>query len=164
MLITTLKKPTHPSRNTQNAEDTYGLLLEASTLGPGVGVERLSVGPYTLNESNKRGDRMEHWLMIKNFVTLNTTYKKCQTKRPVSAHRKLRVNRQKSLRYSRVVEAFDMVHMASDHRCVMAHFVFPAAKKNDFQIKHKKRKIRRSESSSRSRHDKKYERDRSSRY
>ena len=33
-----------------------------------------------------------------------------------------------------------MEHMASDHRCVMAHFVFPAEKKNDFQIKHKKEK------------------------
>ena len=37
----------------------------------------------------------------------------------------------KSLRYSRDAEAFDMAHMASDQRCVMAHFVFPAAKKDD---------------------------------
>ena len=56
-------------------------------LGPGIGVERLSVGPYTLNESNKRGDWMEHWLMIQNSVALSTIYKKqCRTKRPLSAH------------------------------------------------------------------------------
>ena len=32
-------------------------------LGPGIGTERRSVGQQTLNEANKRGDRMKQWLM-----------------------------------------------------------------------------------------------------
>ena len=39
----------------------------AAELGPGCGAERLSVAPYALNESNKRGDRLKDWLMIQNF-------------------------------------------------------------------------------------------------
>ena len=95
-------------------------------LGPGIGVERLSVRLYTLNESNKRGDWMELWLMIQNFVALNTIYKKT-------------VLDKKTTFRSPKAEAFDMEHMTSDHRCVMAHFLFPA-QKNDSQIKHKKEK------------------------
>ena len=30
--------------------------------GPGYGVERVSVGPHTLKEGNKRGDWMKQWL------------------------------------------------------------------------------------------------------
>ena len=45
-------------------------------LGPGVGFERLSVGPYTLKESNKRGHWMKQWLMMQKFLALNTMYKK----------------------------------------------------------------------------------------
>ena len=44
------------------------------------------------------------------------------------------INR-KNLRCSRDAEANDKIHTESDHRCVMAHFVFPATKKNDSQIK-----------------------------
>ena len=33
-------------------------------LGPAIGAERMSVGKYTLNESNKRGDRVKHGLVI----------------------------------------------------------------------------------------------------
>ena len=44
-------------------------------LGPGYGVERVSVGPHTLNEGNKRGDWMKQWL-IQNFMALNTLYRK----------------------------------------------------------------------------------------
>ena len=45
-------------------------------LGPGYGVERVSVGPHSLKEWNKRGDRMKQWLMIQNFTALNTMYRK----------------------------------------------------------------------------------------
>ena len=48
----------------------------AAELGPGIGTEHLNVGPYTLNESNKRGDRLKHGPMIPNFVALNTMFKK----------------------------------------------------------------------------------------
>ena len=37
-------------------------------LGPGYGVERVSVGQHTLNEGNKRGDWMKQWLMIHFFL------------------------------------------------------------------------------------------------
>ena len=46
----------------------------------GVGAEHLRVGPYTLNESNKRGDWMTQLLMIRNFAALNTMYKKMPDK------------------------------------------------------------------------------------
>ena len=39
----------------------------------------------------------------------------------------------KYLRCSKDAEASDMGHMGSDHRCVMAQFVFPAPKKKDSQ-------------------------------
>ena len=37
-------------------------------LGPGYGVERVSVGPHTLKEGRKRGDGMNQWPMIQNFT------------------------------------------------------------------------------------------------
>ena len=45
-------------------------------LGPGYGVERVSVGPHTIKGGNKRGDWMKQWLMIQNFTALNTMYRK----------------------------------------------------------------------------------------
>ena len=49
------------------------------------------------------------------------------------------INR-KNLRYSRDADANDKMHTESGHRCVMAHFVFTATKKNDSQIKCKSEK------------------------
>ena len=49
-------------------------------LGPGIGIERVSVGPRTLQESNKRGDWMKQWLMSQKFVALNTMYRKTPEK------------------------------------------------------------------------------------
>ena len=45
-------------------------------LGPGIVAKRISVGQYTLNTSNKRGDRLKYSLMIQNFVALITVFKK----------------------------------------------------------------------------------------
>ena len=45
-------------------------------LGPSAGIEHLSVGRHTLNESNRRGDWLKQWLMLQKFVALNTMYKK----------------------------------------------------------------------------------------
>ena len=43
-------------------------------LGPGHGTE--CVGPHTLNEGNKRGDWLKHWLMMHNLTALSTMYRK----------------------------------------------------------------------------------------
>ena len=45
-------------------------------LGTGNGVERVTVGPHSLKEWNKRGDWTKQWLMIQNFTALNTMYRK----------------------------------------------------------------------------------------
>ena len=44
-------------------------------LGLGIGIERLSVGPYTLKASNKCGDWMKQWLLVRKFVAFNTIHK-----------------------------------------------------------------------------------------
>ena len=45
-------------------------------MGPGYGVERVSVGPHTLKKGNKRGDWMKQWLMIQKFTALDTMNRK----------------------------------------------------------------------------------------
>ena len=45
-------------------------------LGPGKGAECKSVGKYTLNESNKRGDWLKSWLMLNDYSALNTMFRK----------------------------------------------------------------------------------------
>ena len=45
-------------------------------LGPGTGVEQTSVGHYTLNKANCRGEWMTQWLLENKLVALNTMYKK----------------------------------------------------------------------------------------
>ena len=45
-------------------------------LGPGKGTECKSVGKYTLNESNKRGDWLKSWLMFNDHSALNTMFRK----------------------------------------------------------------------------------------
>ena len=55
-------------------------------LGPGYGVERVSVGPHTLNEENKRGVWMKQWLMTQNFTAPNTMYRKTLGKQAMYIH------------------------------------------------------------------------------
>ena len=106
-------------------------------LGPGLGVERHSVGPHTLKESNKRGDWMKQWMMLQKFVAINTTYRKIHQKLIKVRTREgvekqldyILVNR-KNLKHSRDAEANDMIHIGSDHRSVMEQFVIPAATKD----------------------------------
>ena len=91
-----------------------------------------------LNESNKRGDWMMQWFMIRKFVALNTMHKKLPDKQATfrSSNGKdkqldyVLVDR-KSMRYCRDAEANDRVHMGSDHRCVVTRFTFPGLKKSD---------------------------------
>ena len=49
-------------------------------LGPGHETECTCVGRCTLNEGNKRGDWMTHWLMLQRYTALNTTYRKTTQK------------------------------------------------------------------------------------
>ena len=37
------------------------------------GTECISVGRYTLNEGNKRGDWMKHWLMLQGYTRQKQT-------------------------------------------------------------------------------------------
>ena len=49
-------------------------------LGPGHGNECKSVRRYTLNERNKKGDWMKHWMMLQGYTALNTMYRKTAQK------------------------------------------------------------------------------------
>ena len=40
------------------------------------GVERVSDGPHTLKEGNRRGDWLKQWMMIHVFTAVNATYSK----------------------------------------------------------------------------------------
>ena len=136
---TTLKRSTDQSRNSRIPRGrTYKLWRGDfnAELGPRYGVERVSVGPHTLEEGNKRGDWMKQWLLIQNFTALNTMYRKTLEKQathrtPKGAEKQLDdmlVDR-KHMCCSWDDEANDMIHMGSDHRSVMAQFVITAQKK-----------------------------------
>ena len=99
-------------------------------LGPGKGTERTSVGRYTLNESNKRGDWLKSWLMLHDYSALNTMFRKTPQKQTsfVSPRGKEKqidyiLTKRRYLRNVKDAEANDMIHMGSDHRCVMATFL-----------------------------------------
>ena len=49
-------------------------------MGPGHGTECSGVGRYTLNEGNKRSDWMKHWLLLQDYTSLNTMYRKTPQK------------------------------------------------------------------------------------
>ena len=106
----------------------------------GLGIERLSVGQYTLRGTNKRGDWMKQWLMVQKFVALNAIYKYIPDKQvtyrtSIGAEKQLDhvlVDR-KNLKHSRNAEANDMIHMGSGHRSILTQVVIPVPKKNDSQ-------------------------------
>ena len=90
-------------------------------LGPGKRTERKSVGRYTLNESNKRGDWLKSWLMLNDYSALNTMCRKTPQKQTSFVSPK---GKEKQIdyiltkrRYVRNVkaEANDMIHMGSDN-------------------------------------------------
>ena len=99
-------------------------------LGPGKGAECKSVGKYTLNESNKRGDWLKSWLMLNDYSALNTMFRKTPQKQtsfvsPKGKEKQIDyiLTRRRYLRNVKDAEANDMIHMGSDHRCVMATFL-----------------------------------------
>ena len=57
-------------------------------LGPGEGIELSSVGHYTLNNANCRGEWMTQWLLDNSFVALNTMYKNIPQKQNNVLHSK----------------------------------------------------------------------------
>ena len=69
-------------------------------LGPGFGVERVSVGPHTRGEQERRLDEA-----MADATEVDRKHMCC----------------------SRDAEASDMIHMGSDHRSVMAQFVITAS-------------------------------------
>ena len=96
-------------------------------LGPGKGSECQSVGKYTLNESNKRGDWLKSWLMLNDYSALNTMFRKTPQKQtsfvsPKGKEKQIDyiLTKRRYLRNVKDAEANDMIHMGSDHRCVMA--------------------------------------------
>ena len=96
-------------------------------LGPGKGSECKSVGKYTLNESNKRGDWLKSWLMLNDYSALNTMFRKTPQKQtsfvsPKGKEKQIDyiLTKRRYLRNVKDAEANDMIHMGSDHRCVMA--------------------------------------------
>ena len=100
-------------------------------LGPCEGVELASVGHYTYDKSNCRGEWLEQWLLEKGMVAVNIIYRKPHHKQ-VTYRTAKGVEKQMDYiitdRYSwsRDAEANDIIHMGSDHKCVMANFVIPA--------------------------------------
>ena len=106
-------------------------------LGPGKGTERTSVGRYTLNESNKRGDCLKSWLMLQDYTALNTMFRKTPQKQTTFVSPKGKekqsdyiLTKRRCLRHIKDAEANDMIHMGSDHRCVMATFTITMPRKN----------------------------------
>ena len=96
-------------------------------LGPGKGSECKSVGKHTLNESNKRGDWLKSWLMFNDYSALNTMFRKTPQKQtsfvsPKGKEKQIDyiLTKRRYLRNVKDAEANDMIHMGSDHRCVMA--------------------------------------------
>ena len=61
-------------------------------LGPGHGNECISVGRHTLNDGNKRGDWMKHWLMLQGYTAVNTMYRKTPQKQTTFVSPKRKTN------------------------------------------------------------------------
>ena len=106
-------------------------------LGPGEGAELSCVGHYALNKANGRSEWMTQWLLENNLVALNTMYKKLPQKQvtyhtPKGAKKKLDyiLTDRKHYCWIKDAEANDRIDMGSDHRCVMAKFEIPKAKRN----------------------------------
>ena len=114
-----------------------------------------SVGKYTLNESNKRGDWLKSWLMFKDYTALNTMYRKTPQKQttfvsPKGNEKQIDyiLTERRYLRYHKDAGANDMIHMGSDHRCVMVTFTITTLGKtsnhNNMEGKHDTKKHERS--------------------
>ena len=144
-----VEKCTEQSRSTQRTTKiAYRLLEETSMLSWDQDAElnvQVLANTHSLNQSNTRGDWMKHWLMLQNFTALNTMYRKNLGK-PTTYRSPKRNEKQidyiilkrRHLKYNKDAEANDMIHMGSDHRCVMATFMITTPKKDG----HRKKKAK----------------------
>ena len=73
---------------------------------------------------------MKHWMMLQGYTALNTMYRKTPQKQttfisPKGKEKQIDyiLTKRRYLRHAEDAEANDMIHMRSDHRCVMATFV-----------------------------------------
>ena len=88
-------------------------------------------------EPTERGIWVTQWLMVQNYVALNTTFKKMPEKqatfRSASGKDKqldyLLIDKRNSKLNCADAEANDMICLESDHRSVTVHFRFPCVKK-----------------------------------
>ena len=92
-------------------------------LGRGHGTECMSVGGYTLNEGNKRGDWMKHLLILQEYTAHNTMYRKTPQKQTTCISLKGNEKqidyistKRRNLRYNKDAEANDMIHMGSQDK------------------------------------------------
>ena len=107
-------------------------------LGLGHGTECISVARYTLNEGNNRGDWMNYWLMLQGYTALNTMHRKTPQKQttfvsPIGIGKQIDyiLTKRRHLGHNKDAEANDMIHMESDHRCVMATVTITMLGKNN---------------------------------
>ena len=96
-----------------------------------------SVGRFTLDGGNKRGDWMKHWMMLQGYTALNTMYRRTPQKQttfisPKGKEKQIDyiLTKRRYLRHAKDAEANDSIHMGSDHRCVMATFTINMLEKN----------------------------------
>ena len=123
-------------------------------LGPGKGTERKSVGRYTLNEGNKRGDWLKSWLMLQDYTALNTMFRKTSQIQTTfispKGNEKIDyiLTKRRHLKHIKDAEANNMIHMGSDHRCVMAAFTvsMPGKNSNNKDMKRKHDTVKRERS------------------
>ena len=106
-------------------------------LRPGCGSECTGVGIHALNEGNKRGDWMKHGLVSQGYTALNTMYRKTPQKQttfisPKGNEKQINyiLTKRRHLRHNKDAEANDMIHMGSDHRCVVATFMIATPEKS----------------------------------
>ena len=136
MRITTLRRCTKQSRNTwRTVISTYQSLEETSMLSWDLEKERNV--RYTLNESNKRGDSLKSWLMLQDYTAFNTMFRKTPQKQTTFISPKgngkqidYKLTKRRHLKHIKDAEADDMIHMGSDHRCVMAILTISMLGKN----------------------------------
>ena len=125
----------HILESVQNDLETHGDFN--AELGLGNGTERKSVGRYTFNEGNKRGDWLKSWLMLQDYTAHITMFRKTPQKQttftsPKGNEKQIDyiLTKRRYLKHIKDAEANDMIHMGSDHRCVMATFTISLLGKN----------------------------------
>ena len=120
-------------------KNTFQSLEETSMLSWDLVKERnVKVLAGTLsNESNKRGDWLNIWLMLNDYSALNTMFRKTPHKQtsfvsPKGKEKQIDyiLTKRRYLRNVKDAEANDMIHMGSDHRCIMATFLINTPGKN----------------------------------